>query len=489
MKPIALTIGKDDEGRIIARADKAASFEILDFVRIGNVIGRIVKIEDSHDFPRDSEISLIAKRCLEEEKLPGEEVEGMLYKRLVIEPLGVALPSGELSEYQGGIGFFQQVFLARDSDIAKLYPQKDGIPIGRIASGWKVSGVGFRLGETALSRHMAIFGKNGTGKTNLIKEIIAANLERENPVPILAFGHPDLGLDNPSDRGTRGLLSLKDERIVPVGYKERIKLSPEELELDDIFEQFEVSAAMRDLWSHMKAREPRRFVEILADYDVNEDPLGLRRKTVKDRATGETRTVGIAHPATLDAVSRQARILARYVDSDAPPLVSRIIANLRRGSTVLVNTFNMSEYYQGLFVKLVLGRLKRAGKSAMHRKVAQRILVVIDEAQHFVGVAGEDVAGFIRECRKFGVTLLLSTQSPRSLPESVLGQIYSVISFHLNRPDLRALVESAPMLEDLRYMVAYPPLKETLGLAIVQAVGYPYPAVVKVPRFERRLVL
>ena len=95
--------------------------------------------------------------------------------------------------------------------------------------------------------------------------------------------------------------------------------------------------------------------------------------------------------------------------------------------------------------------------------------------------------GFIQECRKFGITLILATQSPSYLPAGVFGQVHSVISFHLNRPDLRMLCEQAPLLADCRSIILRPPLKKTLGLGIVQAYGYPYPAVVKIPRFERRL--
>jgi len=36
-------------------------------------------------------------------------------------------------------------------------------------------------------------------------------------------------------------------------------------------------------------------------------------------------------------------------------------------------------------------------------------------------------------------------------------------------------------------VIQRPPLKRTLGIAVVQALGYPYPAVIRVPRFERRI--
>ena len=137
-------------------------------------------------------------------------------------------------------------------------------------------------------------------------------------------------------------------------------------------------------------------------------------------------------------------------------------------------------------MRLLLSRLQRAGKHASHKGIPQRFFVIIDEAQHFIKRAGESVAEFIMECRKFGVTLLLSTQSPKSIPEAVYGQIYSTLSFHMNKADIKVLVDNAPALDDYKAIIRRPPLKKTLGIGIIQAAGYPYPAVIKVPRFERR---
>ncbi|MCK4351799.1 ATP-binding protein [candidate division WOR-3 bacterium] len=492
MKPIALTIGTDGE-HIFARGDKFAEksseIQILDFVKVKNTIGRIVRLHDAHDFNTENAVSRIAKNCLKNGTKPEPRIQEMVYKKLEIEPLGTVYPSGELTEYEGGIGYFEPVYHAKEEEIAKLYPSPNpGLTIGHIASGYKVTNVPFKLGlDTALSRHLVVFGKNGTGKTNFLKEIISANLELEIPVPMLVFGHPDLGIDNPNDKGTKGLSSLNSDKITLFGYDKRILISSEEISLSDIFDQFETSTSMRDLWAYMKAREPRKFIQILARYDLNADPYRLRRKTIPDpQKKKKTITMGIASMPTIDAVSKQARILANYVDADAPPLIGQILLELKRGKTVLVNTFNMSEYYQGLFVKLLLSRLQRSGKHALHRNVGQRYFVVIDEAQHFIKTTGEKIAEFVMECRKFGVTLLLSTQSPASVPSSVYGQIYSTVAFHLNRPDLKVLVENAPLLEDCKTIILRPPLRRTLGLAIVQALGYPYPAVIKVPKFERR---
>ncbi|RKZ28008.1 hypothetical protein DRQ36_11050, partial [bacterium] len=371
-------------------------------------------------------------------------------------------------------------------DIAALYPSiHDGVVIGSVASGCHATNVPFAL---PLKRHIALFGKNGTGKTNLLKELVAANLEREKPIPMLVFGHPDLGLDNPNDGGTKGLLALADERVVAYGYDKRLELSPEELTLTDIADQFELSTAMRDLWRYVINRKPKRYIEILAGYDLNSDILKLRRRKIKDpKDPKKSITKGIAGDATIDAVSRQARILARYVDSSAPPLIGRLLTDMTLGKTVLVNTFDMSDYYQGLFVRMILERLQKLGKRAAHQKRERRFCVIIDEAQHFIRTTGDRVAHFIQECRKFGVTLFLATQSPSYLPPGVFGQVHTVFSFHLNRPDMRILAEQAPLLADCRSIILRPPLKKTLGLGIVQAYGYPYPAVVKIPRFERRL--
>ena len=489
---IAITIGSLN-GNILARADRTAeksgSIQLFDFVRIERIVGRIVQIEDGHDFGSETDISRIAAVCLASGREPDRNDQNKLYKKLTIEPLGEILPGGELSEYTGGIGYFEPVTMANGFDIARLYPCTHGITIGNVASGWKTTAVPFQLSlETTLSRHMLVVGKNGSGKTNFLKELIAANITIDEPMAMLVFGHPDLGADNPNDRGTKGVTALENDRVVTVGYDRTIKLSPQEIGITDIFEQFpDMSTSMRDLWYYMRNREPDTFIHTLARYDLTTDPLTLIRKTAKDPKTKLNTTVGVATVPTIDAVCKQARILSNYVDGSAAPVVSQILGDLKRGKTILVNTFNMTDYYQGLFVRLLLGRLQRAGKHAMHKNISQRFLVVIDEAQHFIKRTGASIAEFVMECRKFGITLVLSTQSPKSIPDNVYSQVYSTIAFHLNRADAQALTEAAPSLADAKHIIQRPPLKRTMGIAVVQALGYPYPAVIRVPRFERRL--
>ena len=488
---VAVTIGSQN-GNIIARAKRDAEknglIQLMDFVRIGRVIGRTVRIEDAHDFGSDTEISRLAGNCLAGGQEPSLGTQNNLYKKIYIEPLGEILPGGELSEYTGGIGYFEDVTQTNGFDIARLYPCPNGITIGNVASGWKTTHVPFKLSlDNALTRHMLVVGKNGSGKTNFLKELIAANITQNEPVAMLVFGHPDLGADNPNDRGTRGVTALENDTVITVGFDRTIKLSPQEIGVSDIFEQFpDMSTSMRDLWYYMQSQEPNKFINILATYDLTKDPLKLIRATIIDKVSKQKKAVGIATVQTIDAVCKQARIINNYIDENATPVVSQILGNLKRGKTVLVNTFNMTDYYQGLFVRLILGRLQKAGKHAMHRNISQRILVVIDEAQHFIKRAGTTIAEFVMECRKFGITLIFSTQTPKSIPENVYGQIYSTIAFHLNRADAQALLDVAPSLAEAKNVILRPPLKRTMGTAIVQALGYPYPAVIRVPRFERR---
>ncbi len=98
---VAITIGSHN-GNILARADrnaeKSGGIQLFDFVRIGRIVGRIVKIEDGHDFTSDTEISRIAAVCLASGRESGLNKQNQLYKKLTIEPLGEILPGGELSE-------------------------------------------------------------------------------------------------------------------------------------------------------------------------------------------------------------------------------------------------------------------------------------------------------------------------------------------------------------------------------------------------------
>ncbi|MFQ5693246.1 MAG: ATP-binding protein [Nitrospinota bacterium] len=381
------------------------------------------------------------------------------------------------------------MYFASGAEIRALYPATRGIRVGYVASGRRTTRIPFHLPETALERHGVIFGKQGSGKTVFLKNLLSDNLYGQDgdglQVPALVFGHPDLVLENRS-AGTLGLLALEDDRIVTFGYDRAIKLHPQEIALEDVFHQFpEMSPAMRDLWFHVARRSPGDFIGRLARYDVNADPLELVLRTEQVGAPKKPVQRGVAPRSTVNACIRQARILGSQLSASAQPVLSRIALALQERKTVLVNTYNLSDYGAAFFIRLVLTRLTRLGERALHKGRAQRYFVIVDEAQHFLQRAAEEVTEFVRTCRKFGVTLFFATQSPSCIPTSVYGQLYTTVSFHLSKADVRALLEVCPALEDTKHVLLRPPLKNTLGTAAVSALGYPYPCTIRTEPFER----
>ena len=494
-----------DDSVIIARASKEAEekglIEPMMFVEIAlsrknntglMLIGRLTAIRACHDFNREIEVMHAASALLEDQNKSADEYQKRLFTRLVIEPLGVVDVSDSVSEYRGGVQMFSFVFPASEPFISMLYREQDkeGIPIGRITSGLEPTPTWFRMERyTALRRHMAVFGKSGSGKTTLLKWMVLANREQQNPLPMLLFGHPDLALDNPNHGGSKGLIALNDPDIVATGYDKPLQITSDELSFDDIAGAFEeMTGPQRDFWWYMFQNYQDSCIDTLATYDINDDPLTLRRHQEKDPNDKNLKlTVGVANARTIDACCRQARQLSRLVSSKGNHVLNTIMSNLKRGNTVLVNTFDLSNFHQGILVNIILNRLVRAGKESMHKKVPMEVLVLIDEAQHFIARAGDAIGEFCREARKFGVTLCFLTQSPQLIPQTISGQLSSVVAFHLNKTDLKALDEMAPMLADLHSVIAVPPLKHSRGLALVQAEGYPFPAIIKVPHFEEIL--
>ena len=112
-RPVGMTLGSDANGHILARMDKLAEeyqvVNLFDFVRIGETVGRVISLEDAHDYRSDGDISMLARDLLITQTDPDQHSLAKVYKKIVVEPLGT-ISKGVLGEYRiGSIGYFQGV--------------------------------------------------------------------------------------------------------------------------------------------------------------------------------------------------------------------------------------------------------------------------------------------------------------------------------------------------------------------------------------------
>lgn len=122
------------------------------------------------------------------------------------------------------------------------------------------------------------------------------------------------------------------------------------------------------------------------------------------------------------------------------------------------------------------------------------LIIFVDEAHQFLNkrIRGEfsfdvELSSFdeiAKECRKYGLFLVLATQMPRDIPQGTLSQIGTFIVHRLINQQDKEAVENACSAAN-RYALSFIPVLGE-GEALLLGVDFPMPVTIKVdlPRFE-----
>ncbi|HET6990644.1 MAG TPA: ATP-binding protein, partial [Bacteroidia bacterium] len=122
------------------------------------------------------------------------------------------------------------------------------------------------------------------------------------------------------------------------------------------------------------------------------------------------------------------------------------------------------------------------------------VLTFIDEAHQFLNkrIKGEfafevELNAFdqiAKECRKYGLFLVLSTQMPRDIPTGTLSQVGTFIVHRLINPHDKEAIENASSASSKNALAFLPILSE--GEALLMGVDFPMPIILKVtlPKIE-----
>jgi DNA helicase HerA-like ATPase len=141
-----------------------------------------------------------------------------------------------------------------------------------------------------------------------------------------------------------------------------------------------------------------------------------------------------------------------------------------------------------------LGRKLLALARAGHVKKSNPMIVVLDEAHQFLSKslsfdAGQivlDAFGSIaKEGRKYGLTVVISTQRSRDIPDDVFSQIGSFVIHRLSNSYDREAMEKALGDADSRITAMVPTL--ATGEALLGGVGFKFPMIVKIKAPKARL--
>ena len=462
-------------------------------VKQGHLVFRIKSIEDGDTLPKTKKISEINR--MQSDIKAGQNVSvdptilEQTYKVLVLDPIGIIGKNGALDAYNGGVGTFQPVYETVDAHIKALYQAKEGLQVGWVAEGTEKTTVPFYFTREDSSKHTLIVGKNGTGKTNLLKTMIWLNAQSDEPMSMLVFGHRDLGEDNPNDEETKGLINLNHENIFHFGYRNDLKVAPGEVNRQEVLQAFEWTPTQRHVINHMYDRDPHNALMQLANYEVDVDPYNIVKKSYKvgRGSAASVRHQGFARADSIGVIVRNLRELYRIVDEKTDPLLPELVKIALRKKIALVDTSKLNPEQTVLMLKLMLQRMKTVGLTSIgHKRAPMRLCVIIDEAQIYMKLLGEHAVDFAKECRKAGISLILGTQnvSIKAVPAELKGEIHNIISLQLSPANANDLQAIMPEFADLTDVITRRPIGTNKGQICAVTNSYPFAVVGKCDRFE-----
>ena len=361
------------------------------------------------------------------------------------------------------------------------------------------------LPESSLRKHTIILGKSGVGKSTMIKHVIAHKLERkakglDDGAVVVIDPHADLVRDilklvppNITDK-VRLLDFGRDDRVPGINLVDPQLFPDRDRCVDTIIN------TVKHLWEHWGGRlEDLLKNSLMAIYEFNAHPDTDRSEmlTMLDilALLDEGDQVGQGRDARPKFSAFQNRVLSRVEDprlkewfqaylnwsrdtrSEAVgPVHSRIGAYakdqrasvimgqrestimltdvLSEGLVLLVSTAQgtigrgPAALMGGTMVSLVESALRSQESLAASQRA--KCLLVCDE---FQTVTGADWEGMLAEIRKYGCSLMLSTQSlarldtaDRKLKAGILGNVGCMVGYQMSAED--AHVMSAEMDSD-----------------------------------------
>jgi hypothetical protein len=281
----------------------------------------------------------------------------------------------------------------------------------------------FALREAELLQHMAVFGRTGSGKSNLVllllRELGTAK------VPFLAFDWK---------RGYRHALPLLGSKVELV--------TPGRSLLPFHFNPFACPPGTEG-HVHIAA-----VVDLLAKaFTLGDGARSLLHRAITE--SGEAPTVSgiLAKVEALDGTGRQGGWRASavrclqtllFLDLVRPADQGATVASFFERSTIL-ELNGMNENAKRFLVPAVLHWLYQIRLAAPDRE-RLRLVVVLEEAHNVLGDRQSEhfFGRFLRQCRELGIGVIIVDQAPSLMSSVALGNCYATVCLNLKDPsDLR----------------------------------------------------
>ena len=426
-----------------------------------------------------------------------EVMEGTaFYGTLEVLPMLVVDPvTGETTPVRTVPPHFSTVARAVEDDVENVFGTEDDAHLA-IGSPLEMDDIDIVLDlAKVVERSSGVFGKSGTGKTFLVRQLLAGLVKGRIASTLVFDMHNEYGWagrDHERGREVKGLKQLFGGRVVVLtldlessrrrGVKTdgEVQISYSEIEPEDI----EVLAEVLNLTEAAKQLPYR--LEREAGSRWLRDFLSLDSEGMKELVERLNE-----HEATVQSLRRRLEALNRFqfltVDG-GNRVVDEILQYLERGLSVVLEfgRHGRSEVAYLLIANLLTRRIHEGYVRRSERVMGDSaqapppLVIAIEEAHKFLssGLAKQTIFGTIaREDRKYGVTLLVVDQRPSGIDEEVRSQIGTKLVCLLdNERDVDAVLSGVSGRNQLRQVLAG---LESVQQALLLGHALPMPVVVK----------
>ena len=318
---------------------------------------------------------------------------------------------------------FSRVVAPEPSDFAFLASRMGDLAVGHLRSG--EAEVDFEVGipGSSLASHVGIFATTGMGKSNLMRVLAGAVMQRGGRYGLLIVDpHGEYRSALAAHPWARERLRTYAARSLP--NTSGLRVSVGELSVDDLRTAYEWSRPQEEALFELERHYGVEGLAWLVELARVEDLAGFRDVELGGRIA----------LSTLQVVHRRARRIVGLSCVATDPNVSvgaAVVRDLADGNVVLIDVSGLGSTEEVLIASYLARRVIGEWSAAYLDEPARHdqlpvVSVVLEEAQRVLSSGADRESNVFpriaREGRKFKVGLCAVTQQPKLLEDELLSQ-------------------------------------------------------------------
>lgn len=432
-------------GEILIVEDKASERNFL--LRITGIEYGTETADRNWDSRTAGNMMLLDKRG---ESFDLHDEERRLYRTAVCTPLGyfnAGDPDKNFKSPKTIPNHFSVVRKTDSEDLKALERFLGDTEVGFLRSGEDILNVGAGIFGSDFSQHLGVFATTGMGKSNLMKTLAASVLASGKYGMLILDPHGEY-YDGGADEIRRGLrhLPFAADRLTVYSTRElsgpynRIKLSAQEIEIDDLMALYDFSQPQKEAFN-------TAFRVFREDWLIE-----LLERDIEDLVIDMPGTF----EGSLHVIKRRLKNLfhSGMITKDKSISITKsIYQSLKNCRVVLVDTSGMGESEE-LLVSTVLARYVLEENKGIYGTPEEfnklpPMLITLEEAQRVLGMMSQTgryniFAKIAREGRKFKTGLCAISQQPKLIDPEILSQFNTLFILGLaDRKDREILRSSS----------------------------------------------